>query len=339
MQRALKVLFLVADRRLVSCRFRVLQYLSHLQRRGVATAVLDLNVPRNERRQRIARAAEFDVVVVQRALLGPIEVALLRRAARRWLFDFDDAIMLRDSTAAPRFRSWQRQMRFQRMVRNADHVIAGNAYLAEQARTATDAVTIVPSVVDLADYPHVADFSGPPVIGWIGTRVNLMYLEAIAPALRRVIERCPAARMNVVADGSPDMRGVSAAAKQWSAASEATDLASFHVGVMPLSDDPWTRGKCAIKLLQYMAAGVPVVCSPVGANTEIVEDGVNGHFAGNEDEWVDRIGALLNDPARCRAFGAAGRRTVEERYSVAPQLDRLLAVLNGDRIPDLAPKA
>jgi glycosyltransferase involved in cell wall biosynthesis len=134
--------------------------------------------------------------------------------------------------------------------------------------------------------------------------------------------------MKVVSDGSVTLPGVPLVAKPWRPGEERADLCSFRVGIMPLPDDPWTRGKCGVKLLQYMAAGVPVVCSPVGANAEIVQDGVNGYLARGDDEWVSRIDELLADPARCRELGAAGRRTVEERYSTAAQLDRLLAVLS-----------
>jgi glycosyltransferase involved in cell wall biosynthesis len=268
------------------------------------------------------------VVVVHRALLGPLEVALLRRSARRWLFDFDDAIMVRDSAAAPRFASWQRRVRFLRMTRHADHVIAGNDYLADQARDAAAGVTVIPTVVDLDHYGDGTGTSEAPVVGWMGTRINLMYLAPLAAPLARLAARHPEMRVKVVSDGSVTLPGVPLVAKPWRPEEELADLRSFRVGIMPLPDDPWTHGKCGVKLLQYMAAGVPVVCSPVGANSEIVQDGITGYLARGDDEWVSRIEQLLTNPARCREIAAAGRRTIEERYSVAAQLDRLLATLS-----------
>lgn len=324
----MRVLFLVADLRLVSCRFRVWQWLPHLRRRGVEATVVDLHAPWRQRRAAIAQAAGYDAVVVHRALLRWSEVRLLCRVAPRYIFDFDDALMFRDS-AARRHDSWQRQFRFARMVRHAGHVVAGNTYLARQAARYQPHVTVIPTPIDLAQYPSSTEHAREPVVGWMGTRINLMYLQPLAAALGRLAGVYPEVRVKIVSDGVPVLPGVPVIAKQWSAGDELDDLHSFRVGIMPLPDDPWTRGKCALKLLQYMAAGVPVVCSPVGANTDIVDDGHNGYFARSDDEWVRRIGALLDDPARCRELGAAGRRTVAERYSVTAQLDRFLSVLAG----------
>jgi len=214
------------------------------------------------------------------------------------------------------------------MVRNADSVVAGNGYLAELARRYNSRVTVVPSVVDLGDYTKDVCGNDEPIIGWIGTRINLMYLHAIVPALRRVTERNPEVRIKIVCDSDLEVPGLPIVNKRWSRAEEAGDLASFRVGIMPLPNDPWARGKCAVKILQYFAASVPVVCSPVGTNVEVVEDGHNGYFARSETEWVKRIEELLNDaPTRAR-LARAGRATVEERYSVQAMLDRLLAVLS-----------
>jgi glycosyltransferase involved in cell wall biosynthesis len=323
----MRVLFLVADIRLVSCRFRVMQWLPHLRHRNIEPTVADLHVPPRQRRAAIAHAVDYDAVVVHRALLRWSEVRLLRQVAPRYVFDFDDALMFRDTAARRGYVSWQRQMRFARMVRDAGHVVAGNRYLAEQTAPHQPRVTIIPTTVDLAQYPIDSAGAREAVVGWIGTRVNLTYVEALAAPLARLATENPAMRVKIVSDGTSVIPGVPVIAKPWSAGDELDDLRSFRVGIMPLPDDPWTRGKCAVKILQYMAAGVPVVCSPVGANTDVVVDGRNGYFARSDDDWVRCIGSLLNDPARCRELGAAGRRTVEERFSVTAQLDRFVSVL------------
>ena len=136
-------------------------------------------------------------------------------------------------------------------------------------------------------------------------------------------------KLKVVSDGFLDVAGVPVTNKCWSLADEVDDIASFHVGIMPLPDDPWTRGKCAVKILQYFAAGVPVVCSPVGANLEVVEHGRNGYFATTEDEWVARLDELSGDAQRRRQFGQAGRETVQRRYAIESTVDQFVKALVG----------
>ena len=156
-----------------------------------------------------------------------------------------------------------------------------------------------------------------PVIGWIGTRVNLMYLQTLSGALAQVGQGVHRPRLKVVCDAFPDMPGIEIEKKAWALADEPADARSFQIGIMPLPDDAWTRGKCGLKLLQYMAASVPVVCSPVGANCEIVHDGSNGFHARTESEWIDRLELLLGDAALRARLGQAGRDTAEAKYATA----------------------
>jgi len=328
-----RVLFLASGLDSASFRFRVLQYLPYLRERGAHVVCADLAAAPGERRRLFADAASgaYDAVVVHRALLRWPDYLRLRRSVADYVFDFDDAILFRDS-ARRNPHSWQRRMRFRRMVGGARRVIAGNAYLADLAAryAAPHRVTVIPTTVDPGEYPAAEEDGGPaePIIGWIGTRSNLMYLEAVAPALARVARRGgPRPRLKLVCDGFVDVPGIEVIRKPWSRRDEAADLRSFQVGIMPLPDDPWTRGKCACKILQYFAAGVPVVCSPVGANAEVVEEGRNGYFARTEDEWASRIEALLADGEKRRRFGKAGWETVEKRYSVRANLDGFLAAL------------
>ncbi len=335
-----RVLFLAHGLSAASCRFRMLQYLPHLREIGVHADVGDLNASARARRQLLRSAAAYDSVCIHRALFNPFEYRWLRRCAPHYVFDFDDAIMFRDSSHR-RFTSRRRRRRFRRMVRGARQVIAGNKYLADWAARYTRNVATIPTSIDLAAYPPAnARRDGTLTIGWIGTRTNLIYLRAIAPALARVASRHPQVRLKIVADDFIDVPGIAVVKKRWSIADEVEDLRSFHVGIMPLPDDPWTRGKCAVKVLQYFAAGVAVVCSPVGASREIVEDGRNGYFARSEDEWVARLHDLLADEDKRRQLGSAGRTTAAERYSTRANLGRWLAALStgtgAERAPDLA---
>jgi glycosyltransferase involved in cell wall biosynthesis len=331
----MKAAFLVRGRDQASVRFRVLQYLPHLRRLGVDADVADLADSLPERVRALRAAARSDVVVVHRAFLSPLERLVLGRSG--WVFDFDDALMFRDSNRA-RQHSWQRAARLGTMVRGARRVIAGNEYLAEWTRARNPRVEVLPTVVDLDAYPaEPPPAPDPPVIGWIGTRPNLPYLDRVLPALRRVTRGRHPPRVVVVADAFPTATDGRIEHRPWRLDREARDVASFSVGIMPLSDDPWTRGKCGLKVLQYFASWVPAVCSPVGVNPEIVRHGESGFLASTEDEWVEAIEALIGDERLRRRCGDGGRRTVEERYSLPAAAERLVALLHGACSPIARP--
>jgi glycosyltransferase involved in cell wall biosynthesis len=327
-----RVLFLGAGLHNASWRFRVAQYLPHLRARGIAATGGELAAAWPDRLRLLASAARYDVVCVHRALLTPLELVCLRRAAPRYVFDFDDAIMFRDSAAA-RMVSRRRQRRVARMLRGAAAVLAGNDYLAAWAAPLGARVTVLPTAVDLAAYPVGPPADGPPTIGWIGTRSTLMYLRGALPALARLAARHPRLTVRVVSDGGLEAAGVPLRNMPWSLAEEVDELRRFQVGIMPLPDDPWTRGKCAVKVLQYFAAGLPVVCSPVGVARDIVAHGRNGFLASSDDEWVAHLDALLADADLRRRLGAAGRALVEERFSVRATLPRLVDALLGVAAP------
>jgi glycosyltransferase involved in cell wall biosynthesis len=322
-----RVLFLAYGLDGVSCRFRIFQYLPYLPQMGIQAEVADLHVRPLQRRRILQSLSAYDAVYIHRAFLKPVEQRWLRDAGKPYVFDFDDAIMFRDSSHR-RFESWSRRRRFGRMVTGADVVIAGNSYLAALAARHSNRVRLIPTMIDVAPY-HACDAqpAAQPVIGWIGTRINLMYLRAILPALTRLRARRPEVQLKIVADDFLDVAGIEVIKKRWSLDDEVEDLRSFQVGIMPLPDDPWTRGKCAVKILQYFAASVPVVCSPVGANVEVVEHGRNGYFARTEEEWIARLDELLGDPEKRRRFGAAGRETVERKYSIQANLGRFVGSL------------
>ncbi len=151
---------------------------------------------------------------------------------------------------------------------------------------------------------------------WIGSPENLIYLEMIRPALARLTARHPALKVRVICSAFPAWPEINVESIAWSEATEATALAAAHIGIMPLTDDEWSRGKCAFKLLQYMAASLPCVASPIGANTEAVLDGVNGFHAATVEDWESRLEALIVSPELRARFGAGGLRHVEQRYSM-----------------------
>jgi glycosyltransferase involved in cell wall biosynthesis len=272
----------------------------------------------------------YDVAFIYReaALLGPPWVEKLIARKLPLVFDFDDPIYLPSSSTA---NAWASALKWPLKVaticRLARHVTVGNDVLAEWARPRSTAVTVVPSTIDTDLYrlstrrPNLK-----PVVGWTGSTTTVPYLYALVPVLQQLRQEIDY-ELRVISDGEFKIDGVDVRCVAWRAETEVEDLRPLDIGLMPLPDDEWARGKCGMKALQYMALGIPPVVSPVGANAVIVGDGVSGYHARASGEWVERILELLRDPQKRAAFGLAGRRTVEERYSCRMHARRMGAVL------------
>jgi len=270
-----------------------------------------------------------DVIFVYReaALLGPAWIERLLALRRPLVFDFDDAIYLADTSRA---NAWSRRLKsvtkVETICRVARHVTVGNEFLAGYAKDRAREVTVIPSTIDTDVYqirPRAQN--RVPVIGWTGSVTTVPYLIGLAPALRRLREK-QEFELRVIG-ANIEIEGLAVRCLPWRAETEPDDLRALDVGLMPLRDDEWSRGKCGMKALQYMALGIPPVVSPVGVNTAIVRDGVNGFCAGAEEEWIDRIALLLEDEPLRRSLGQEARRTVEESYSArahAPRVARIL---------------
>ena len=243
---------------------------------------------------------------------------LLVRGGPPRVIEYDDAVFHRYDRHRSALVRRLLGAKIDRLMAGATIVVAGNAYLAERARAAgARDVVIIPSVVDLDRYPVTPPTDHrPPVIGWIGSPSTAEALDAVAPALARV---CAGGRARVVLVGvTPGLRSwpFPCEERAWTEGREAEDVAGFDIGIMPLADEPWSRGKCGYKLVQYLACGRPAVASPVGVNPAIVIDGETGLLASSEDEWVAALDRLVADaPLRAR-LGAAGRAHVEAHYAL-----------------------
>ena len=246
----------------------------------------------------------------------------------------DDAIYVRKPRrlGEPADESLWRRKKFAATCRAVDAVAAGNEVLAGVARESAPAVEILPTSIDISAYqPSAAGGDGIPVtIAWIGSPENLTYLEMIRPALGRLTVRHPELKLRVICSRFPNWPEINMERVVWSEATEAASLAAAQIGVMPLTDDAWSRGKCAFKLLQYMAASLPCVASPVGANTEAVIDGFNGFHATGDLDWERSLERLIiSAPLRATA------RRQRPRACGAPLLDARLsdAVSRAARAP------
>ncbi len=291
-----------------------------------------LGVVRAERHLRSLRSRPpAERLLVSRSMgpftRGRLEASLLRRAG--WgVYDFDDA--LHADRRGGVHQVLGEAAGWSTAVRGADLVVAGNAYLADAASRLNPDVTVIPSCVDPDDYPQKQDYAvgEVPRLLWLGSPSTERYLEDIAAALLRVHRRT-GARLTVISAGDRSLGELDLMTDRVAWDGPRTDrlLAEADCGLMPLPDDPWSRGKCAYKLLQYGAAGLPAVASPVGVNA-LVTDQLHGLAATDGDSWTDAVLAVLAEPeAARRARGLAARRAVEEHYSFAAWTEPFLRAL------------
>ncbi len=315
-----------------SSRYRVYQLMPAMEKLGVECTVSpaiedelyrrvywDRSAPRGraataiwrKRAEDLTRLEQFDVAVVQKGVFPGLSARFERKLAARKpvVFDFDDAIWLPRPGGSRLLQALHRESTVQEILRCAVAVIAGNEFLADYARRFNTRVTVVPSAVDVSRYPSS---TGEPVVGWIGSRTTLPYLRLLADVFRQLN-----LRPRVIAAGDPSDLRFAMDFHVWQLETESAELAGIGIGLAPLPDTPWERGKCGVKLLQYMACGIPVVASPVGVQRDIVRHGVNGFLAETPEQWRDCLRELLGDAALRQRLGAAGRALVMEHYDVS----------------------
>jgi glycosyltransferase involved in cell wall biosynthesis len=320
-----------------SSRYRVVQFLPFLDARGIGWDLQSLHDDRYlgarfagrsvsplylagrvaSRTGALLRAKRYDVVFIQKEMFPhmlDVPEFLLAKAGVRTIVDLDDAIHLFYENAS----GWKRALRekIPRVLERASVVLAGNRWLEAYARGYTDRVRFFPTVVD-TDRVSASESRGAasPVVGWMGTPETVRYLHALGPVLEDVARRTPISLL-VVGGEAPALRGVTVESKPWNEREEVTDLHRMDIGVMPLADDAWSRGKCSLKLLQYMSAGVASVASPLGSAPEIVTPGTDAFLAGDASAWRDRLIELASAPELRRAMGARARARVEAAYSL-----------------------
>lgn len=341
----MKVLALTEGPNHVCYRYRIEAFAAALAERGWTLESLPLAPHTLERSAQLREAATAEVVILQRKLLPLWQLRLLRNHSRALVYDFDDALFGRDSFSRKGPSSWMRLAHFWATIYAADAVTAGNPFLAEQAASyvVADRVHRIPTTVDPASYPlarHARRGAGLRLV-WIGQHSTLPCLQYAEPLLSAAATRVAGLELRVICNQFPRLHGIRVVPRQWSAATETAEIAACDVGISWLPDDAWSRGKCGLKVLQYMAAGLPVVANPVGMNCEMVEPGRTGFLARTPNEWADALARLAADPELRARLGAAGRAAVERKYSVArwaPEfaslVDRLGRAEPAPRLPE-----
>lgn len=266
-------------------------------------------------------ASRYDVILIYRAMAiaGPsLLERLCKLLGKPIVFDFDDAIFLTHTAKSNRLFGWAKFAgKTAAICRVSDAVTVGNTYLAEYARRYSDNVSIVPSSVDTKKYVprnHTASQS-KTIVGWTGSSTSQTYLEHFNPMLRAVFADREGVELHVHSDREPELPGTPYTWHRWTPDNEVDIISTFDIGLMPMPDDIWSQGKCAMKALLYMSLGIPAICSDLGANREVITSGENGLLCTTTGEWVDSINKLVEDKELRKTLGDAGRRTVKEKYS------------------------
>lgn len=329
----------------VCCRYRIRAFEPAIRAAGGSLVIEPLVKNVWKRIAQFHAAANFDQVILQRKLLDRFQFGLLRNRARRLIFDFDDAVLYRDSYDPRGLNDKRRSDRFRRTVSQADAVLAGNDFLASLAidhGADPSRIKYMPTCVNVDDYDLkiVDDRPDRPIdLVWVGSSSTLQGIERTAEIWNRLGREIPRLRLRVIADRFPRFDSLEVLEIRWTEATEQVEIRAGDIGVSLMPDDLWSRGKCGLKLLQYMASGLPAVANPVGVHREMIAHGETGFFASTPDEWVDAIRLLTNDPELRKKIGERARDFVARSYSVESRgADFVAAITRKNAIDRIDPR-
>jgi glycosyltransferase involved in cell wall biosynthesis len=341
-----KILFIASHRkdRAPGQRFRFEQYMQFLSENGFPNELSFLVTEKDDkilytkrnyhkkylfslrslakRRADLKRLNEFDIVFIFREALMTRSTFFEKAAkarGKKLVFDFDDAIWLMNVSDANKWFSFMKNPdKTKQLIALSDMIFAGNQYLADYASQFNKNVKIIPTTIDTEEYKPVGKKPTDKItIGWSGSITTIQHFEYALPFLREVKTKYgDTIEILVIGDKSYRNEELNIQGKPWKKETELRDLSQIDIGIMPLPDDEWAKGKCGLKGLQYMALAIPTIMSPVGVNTEIIQDGENGFLATTAQDWIEKLSRLIEDEALRRQIGDSGRETVEEKYSV-----------------------
>lgn len=309
----------------VCCRYRIAAFEPSLKELGIQVHYESVASSPWVRLQQMRSARNYDAVILQRKLIDALSLAVLRKSARHLVFDFDDAVVYRDSYSSKGHYDMKRAARFRQIVTQADLVLAGNSFLAQIAEehgAKAPSIHYMPTCIDLAAYDRIrlqadALLNEDLVMVWIGSSSTLKGLEATSRLWDRIGRYVPDAVLKVVCDRFPAFENLRVQPVSWSEATEIQEIVTSHVGISHVPDDLWSRGKCGLKVLQYMAGGLPVLTNPVGVHGEMVRSGVSGFLLNRPGEWVEAVHWLSENPESARAMGREGLEAVRSGYDTA----------------------
>ena len=303
--------------------YRIHQYFPYLEKLGFEVELL---TTKENFMEVLGRARSADVVYLQRLLLNPLKFSLLRKHAKRLVYDFDDAVMY-----GTKGESRTRRSRFARVIKNADAVFCGNRFLCNEAgRYRKNDIFYIPTVVDTDEYPvkQHAD-KAPFVVGWIGSGSTARYLLDIRQLFTAYANE-EGITFKFIADKPPEMSLDERYLifEKWQKEKEKTSFLDFDMGIMPVRDDIWSRGKCGLKLIQYMAAGLPSLTHPVGAAREMIDDGVTGFLREDFEGWKGAIDELSGNVHLRKRMGKAAREYAADKFSLKSWGPKVSEIIN-----------
>lgn len=308
----MKLLVITNNPDRASFKQRATVYLDILREEGIQCEVARLPGGLFARRKLFKQAARFDGVFIHKKGLNFLDAYYLKKNSKKIIFNFDDAVMYSDThpqrDSASHFRPWRRS------VKLADMVIVGSSYLAEHARMFNKNVKILPIGLKIDDY-KVENLKKPDDkirLVWVGSKGSLNYLAQIRPALEQIGTSFKNVVLRIIADDFIALKNMPVEKRLWSNETRGFDLATSDIGLAPLPDNRFTRGKCSFKVLEYAAAGLPVVASPIGTNAEYVIDGVTGFHVSDMNQWIEKIGLLISDAGLRKQLGLKARAHAEQ---------------------------
>jgi glycosyltransferase involved in cell wall biosynthesis len=353
-----KVLFLTLHRpnRSPSQRFRFEQYLNILKENGfdyefsflldakddavfykkghfLAKALIVLKSI-SKRLRELFNVSSYDIVFIQREcfMLGSsFFERQFSKSGVKMIFDFDDSIWLQNVSDANKTFAWLKNPnKTSKIISYSNLIFAGNHYLKDYALQFNNNVEIIPTTIDTIEYQKIlVPASEKVVIGWSGSITTIQHFEYALSVLKKLKAKYKdAIEIKVIGDANYANAELGIKGLGWNKQTELYDLSSFDIGIMPLPDDEWAKGKCGLKGLQYMALEIPTIMSPVGVNTEIIQDGKNGFLVSSEEEWLTRLSMLIESKELREQIGKAGRNTVVEKYSVEANKQKYLNLFN-----------
>jgi len=349
-----KVLFIVNNRkdRSPGQRFRFEQYLSYLEENGFQCDFSPLLNERDDklfyspgnyfhkvrillksyfiRYKNLRESSNYDIIFVFREALYTRSIFFEKKFAKRAkvIFDFDDSIWLQNvSDANKRFAFLKNAAKTKDIIELSHLIFAGNEYLADYAKKYNSNIAIIPTTIDTEEYVAKSVKKDPNVvtIGWSGSVTTIQHFSFAIPALKIIKQKYgESVAFKVIGDGNYINTELNIQGLPWAKTTELDDLSSFDIGIMPLPDDEWAKGKCGLKGLQYMALEIPTIMSPVGVNSEIIQQGENGYLASHVDEWVQTLSLLIDSKNHREEVGRNGRKTVVDKYSVESNKEKYL---------------
>jgi glycosyltransferase involved in cell wall biosynthesis len=328
----MRMLALIQGKEIAASRYRILQYLPYLKENGVDTDIMEFPGTIKEYAGLYYKLNRYDCVFVQRKRFHFPFLGLFRKRAKKTVYDLDDAVMYKNSLAGSPY-SHTRQRRFESMARACDAIIAGNSFLMEQSLPYNSNVALIPTSLPFERY-SLKDYSKPKdivTIGWIGDHGSIHYLESMKDVFDEVAKLHPGkVELKIICDIFFDCRLMPVRKVMWSSETEVDELKDCDIGIMPLKDDLWSWGKCGLKILQYFGVGIPVVCTPVGVNRDVVKHGENGYWAMDKNGWIDGLSTLIKDSELRKSMGYNGRSTLEKEYTLKTNAPKILKIITGD---------